>query len=587
MTMSSSLLNARQRHQFLCLVLAATMAMGPSLNVAAQTAGTQSAAGKNESSGATIDTKYATPGASAIVVLRPAQIMTSPMSEMLPVEVATAAGLKYLGIDPANIEEALAFVDLANPMAPAYGVTLKFAAPIRGSDIPERLRAHTQRDQLAGRAYLKSQQPMLPSLFAPDGRTLIVAPDEVLRRLVEAPAGAKAGSIVERAQKVTGGNDLYAAVNVTSLRPLVQLGLAQSREPIPPQAKPFLDALNLIDTAELTVNLSKAGTTSLVAHANDEAAAEQIETLLADAAAQYKEQMTAALAKQKESDDPVERATAQYAERMSGRWTQPFMPTREGADLVFFRADGSNSQQQQLVSVAVIGILVALLLPAVQAAREAARRNQSMNNMKQMILACHNYLDTRKSFPAHAIYSADGKPLLSWRVAILPFIEEQALYEQFHLDEPWDSEHNRALIAHMPALYQNPNLGQEPGKTNYLAVVGKECVFDGTAKGSAIPKIIDGTSMTIMLVEADAERAVDWTKPEDLPFDAKHPTAGLGHLRPGGWLAAFADGHLSFLANTLDSETVRALFTCAGREAVGPLDPPRRAAPSAVPQGAN
>jgi hypothetical protein len=440
---------------------------------------------------------------------------------------------------------------------------------------------------LAGKAYLKSQQPMLPSFYAPDNQTLVIAPDEVVRRLVEAPTGAKAGPVVERTRGIAGGNDLYVAVNVTSLRPLVQLGLAQSRQPIPPEAKPFLDALNLIDSAELTVNLSKAGTTSLVAHANDAAAAEQIETLLAEAAAKYKEQMTAAFAKQKESEDPVERAAAQYAERMSGRWTQPFMPQRDGADIVFFRTDGNNSQQQQLVSVAVIGILVALLLPAIQAAREAARRNQSMNHLKQLTIACHNYLDTRKSFPPHAIYSAEGKPLLSWRVAVLPFIEEQALYEQFHLDEPWDSEHNRALIARMPSTYQNPNLAQEPGKTNYLAVVGKECVFDGSAKGSPIPRIIDGTSVTIMLVEADAERAVEWTKPDDLTLDAKHPTAGLGHLRPGGWLAAFADGHVSFIANTLDQQMVNALFTCAGREVVGDPDAPRRAVPAVAPQDAN
>jgi hypothetical protein len=563
-----------QRRKLICVTLSATMAMGPSLNVLAQTSAAppvvkSDGAVPNESAGtsATIDTKFVLPGAAALVVLRPSQIMKSPTSEMLPVEVATAAGLKYLGVDPANIEEALAFVDLSNPVAPAYGITLKFVAPIRGSDIPEKFRAHTARDQLNGKGYLKSQQPMLPSFFAPNGQTLVIAPDEVIRRLVESPAAGKAGPIVTLAQKTPAGNDLFAAINVTSLRPLVQMGLAQSREPIPPEAKPFLDALNLIDSAELTVNISRAGTTSLVAHANDAPAAEQIEKLLVDAAAQYKEQMTAELAKQKTSEDPVERAAAQYAERISNRWTQPFMPTREGADLVFFRVEGDNSQQQQLVSVAIIGVLVALLLPAVQAAREAARRSVSLNNLKMLLLSFHVYNDKHKVLPPHAIYSAEGKPLLSWRVAMLPYLEENELYEQFHLDEPWDSEHNRALIARMPAVFENPNLA-EPGKTNYLAVVGKECVFDGTSKGAPFSNLIDGSSMTIMLVEADADRAVEWTKPDDLRYDAKNPAAGLGRIRPGVWLAGFADGHVSAIPNTIDQAVRNALFTCAGREVI-------------------
>ncbi len=339
--MTSSVLRAGFRQQIICAFLAATMAIGPSLNVVAQTTapGTAPVTATQPVGAAAgaIDTTYVTPTASVVVVLRPAQIMKSPMSELLPVEVATAAGLKYLGVDPANVEEAVAFVDLANPIAPVYGLTLKLTAPIHASDIPERLRAHTQRDQIAGRAYLKSQQPMLPSFYAPNAKTLVIAPDAVVQKFAAPAAGPKSGPIIDRVQKAPGGSDLYAAVNITSLRPLLQMGLAQSHKPIPPEAKPFLDALNLIDAAELTVNLSKAGTTSLVAHANDEAAAQQIEKILADSAAMYQEKMKASLAKQKDSDDPVERAMAEYAERVSGRWAQPFMPKRNGAQLVFFR----------------------------------------------------------------------------------------------------------------------------------------------------------------------------------------------------------------------------------------------------------
>jgi hypothetical protein len=179
------------------------------------------------------------------------------------------------------------------------------------------------------------------------------------------------------------------------------------------------------------------------------------------------------------------------------------------------------------------------------------------------------YYDAKKALPAHATYSADGKPLLSWRVQILPYIEEQDLYNKFHLDEPWDSENNRALIARMPQVFANPNLPNGTGKTNYLAVLAKECVFDGTAKGATFPKITDGTSKTIGIVEADADKAVEWTKPDDLHYDANNPTAGLGHVRPGVWLAAFLDGHVEAVSDTCDPNIVKAMMTKAGGERIG------------------
>jgi type II secretory pathway pseudopilin PulG len=563
--------------RFICVILAAAMAVGPSMNVLAQQpapppkreAPQPSAPARAKAPSGAIDTTYVAPMAAAVIVFHPAQLMKSPMAELLPVEVASAAGLKYLGFDPANVEEATGFVDLSNPQAPNYGLTFKFSQPIRGSDIPQQLRAHTQPDQLMGKSYLKSQQPMMPSFYAPNNRTLLVAPDAAVKQFVEFPDPSKSGPIIDRVRKVPSGSDLYVAIDVASLRPLIQMGLAQAQSQIPPDARPLLEAVNLLSAAELTVNLSSPGPTSLVAHANDEAAAQKLEKIMADATAKYQAQMKAQFAAEAASSDPVERAFAQYMERVSGRWSQPLMPKREGAQLTFFRVETSNSPQQQLVVVAVIGVLVALLLPAVQAAREAARRNQSMNNLKQLVLGLLNFESAKRSLPANAIYSADGKPLLSWRVQILPYLEEGALYNEFHLDEPWDSEHNRPLIARMPQVFKNPNLPMKPGKTNYLAVVGKECIFDGTKKGVGFRQITDGTSKTILLLEANADQAVEWTKPADWDYNANNPKAGLGGIRPGGWNAAFCDGHIQFISNETDAQILKALFTRAGGEVIG------------------
>ena len=110
-----------------------------------------------------------------------------------------------------------------------------------------------------------------------------------------------------------------------------------------------------------------------------------------------------------------------------------------------------------LVVIAIIAILVALLLPAVQQAREAARRTQCKNNLKQIGIALHSYHDVYKTFPPAYIPDEDGKPMHSWRVLILPFIEQQALYEQYDFNEPWDGPNNSQLANVVISVYQCPS----------------------------------------------------------------------------------------------------------------------------------
>jgi type II secretory pathway pseudopilin PulG len=231
--------------------------------------------------------------------------------------------------------------------------------------------------------------------------------------------------------------------------------------------------------------------------------------------------------------------------------------TQEGESVQIAMVQGSPT-------IATTGVLVGLLLPAVQQAREAARRAQTMNNLKQIGLAMHNYLATNNSFPPRAILDKNGKPLLSWRVAILPYLEGGGNEKlDFKLDEPWDSEHNKKLIEKMPTVFANPN-GANDGKTHYLGADGIDSILSG--KGVGPQKITDGLSNTIMVVEAD--RSVPWTKPDDLEFDPEKPNKGLGTLRSTGFNVLMSDGSVRFLLNTIDTELFKALMTKAGGEAV-------------------
>jgi hypothetical protein len=208
------------------------------------------------------------------------------------------------------------------------------------------------------------------------------------------------------------------------------------------------------------------------------------------------------------------------------------------------------------------------VFPNIDLAPGFAERTASINNLKQIAVAIINFVDMKKTLPAGAILSKDGKPLLSWRVAILPFLEQNQLFAQFKLDEPWDSEHNKALIEKMPDVLKAPgSKATSEFKTVYLAVRG-----DNTAmpldKPVKIRSITDGMSATIAVVEVADDKAVIWTKPDDFEPDEKNPIAGLVGLRDGVFLAAFCDAHVQEIPANVDLESLKALFTRNGGEIV-------------------
>jgi prepilin-type processing-associated H-X9-DG protein len=213
------------------------------------------------------------------------------------------------------------------------------------------------------------------------------------------------------------------------------------------------------------------------------------------------------------------------------------------------------------------GVLVALLLPAVQSAREAARRAQCVNNLKQIGLAFHNYESVNGVFPGN-IVDKDGKPLLSWRVAILPYLEQAELYEKFKLDEPWDSPNNKPLLSQMPKLYACPSEAVDLTLAKYLGFEGPGGFLEKGAK-IQIGDVTDGTSTTLAVVEA--AKGAPWTKPEDLPFDPKAPSPlGAGSKHPGGFNALFVDGSVRFLKTSIPASVLKALVTRNGGERIDP-----------------
>jgi hypothetical protein len=384
--------------KILCIVMALVMASAPSVTAVAQGYGAiqavrQRVSGLEQAPGSQppdahgspegvptgpptsselvsgkLDTTYVSPTAAVIAVLRPAQLIGSPLGQVFPVEVASAAGLKYLGVDPVDIDEVVAFLDLANPMMPAYGVTIKFNKPFRAIAIPAERRVHAKLAELNGKKYLKSAHPMLPSFYGPNNKTLILAPDAVMEKIVMNAAQPKSGTLIDRTREVPAGSDLYVAVDMVPIRPLLQMGMAQAQAKMPAEAKQYVDSLNLIAAAELMLNVATTGNTSLVVHANDDAAAQQLETMMLEA---RQKMQTAEAAPQ--PDDQIQQAMTRYKDRLA----RPFQPVRNGTSITCIQIDGQDPAQRELVKVACIVGLAVAAMPAIQAARNAAMRAQA------------------------------------------------------------------------------------------------------------------------------------------------------------------------------------------------------------------
>lgn len=194
--------------------------------------------------------------------------------------------------------------------------------------------------------------------------------------------------------------------------------------------------------------------------------------------------------------------------------------------------------------------------------KEDALRMTSCNNLKQLLLALHNYHDVNGRFPAPAIYGSDGKALLSWRIELLPYLEQNDLYKQFRRDQSWDSPHNRALLDGMPDVYALPG-AKKDSVTYYQVFVGPGATFEKHHQ-RRIVEIADGTSNTIMIAEAAAP--VPWTKPQDLVYDADEPLPELGGAFTNVFHVAMADGSVHAMPRNFDKKEFRKAVTCSNGE---------------------
>jgi hypothetical protein len=353
---------------------------------------------------------------------------------------------------------------------------------------------------------------------------------------------------------------------------------------VPPELVPYT-ALFAARTAVLIGGLDKDATFELALAFDDAAAARRAAPVLEEGIATVAEKLGAEIDEMKARNRPAEKALLPI-----------LTPVVAGLKKATVKADGTTvAARADIDAGPVAAKALGEMLQAVQSQKRARAR---MNNLKQIGLALHSYHDVYGRFPSN-VYGPKGEPLLSWRVHLLPYLEEDELYKQFKMDEPWDGPNNKKLIEKMPKVYTAPDREHAKGKTFYQGFIGpnplkgqppkgifgRPWLQEGETNGTRIFEITDGTSNTIAVIEA--RDGVIWSKPDDLPFGG--PVPALGEK---GWDRTPAlrfDGSVLLFPTNLKPEEFWPFITINGGEVTPDIENDRglrHSLPSAPPAGA-
>lgn len=500
---------------------------------------------------------YVTDDFFAAVVVRPRKIIDSPVLKGLPVQSALDDMKSRTRLDPDVLDELVVLFRAPGANGgpgemPAPGMIVKFVPGTGAKTFFEKLvRSPLDEGEIDGKKLYRGEEGDFSAVES--GGRWIVSDEKTMRKMAAGTGGKSA--LAQRLKAADPQAEMFAVVLLDPVRQIAKETAEMAKEAggVPAPLVPVMGAADHLSAAAITLSLSGAQPLAAVLEGTSGKSAEELEKMAQGLLMLGKIWLASTREEigSKPDADAVKPALSLADDVAAG-----IRIARDGAkvSITLKRPKGLDD-------------LATIFAPAVVEAQAAAGRAARMNNLKKVAVAMHNFHSASQRLPAPAMRDKEGKATLSWRVAILPYLEQQALYERFRLDEPWDSEHNKKVAEQMPDIYKTP--GAKPGTTSIMVFTGEGTPFGGE-KGMALFEVKDGLSNTILCVEAGPDKAVPWSKPEDLKFDKEAPVAALGTLAEGQFLAAMLDGAVRVIKTTIDPAVLRALVQHADGEAVDP-----------------
>ncbi|QDT11710.1 DUF1559 domain-containing protein [Planctomycetes bacterium K23_9] len=487
------------------------------------------------------------------------QFLKTPGFDWLPIEVAQAWSQSMLGLDPMSIIEIKTVSSLlADRGTTAIGFVVTLSEDYDPTKISQELLATPATQTIDGKTvFVLDQSNATLLLHAVTPRKILVASELMLQPMLAADGTGAVNDLIR--DNAMGDKASQMLMSLETLRPMIQQVMDDAGDDIPAELSDLINILDLVD-AVMTDNAMKGAAQSISVEliCKDAEAADEVRQILVRSIKYGRAQLLQSAMQGIRGQGRMPDAQRAYLVRIANFIVGKIRPEQEN-DRVVIRVTAE-------IPIATTGVLVGLLLPAVQAAREAARRMTASNHLKQIGLAIHNYHSAYNKLPG-PIRDDNGKALLSWRVAILPFVEQQQLYQEFHLDEPWDSEHNIKLVDRISDVFSDPSLPLPPGKTVFRMMTGEEIgvKLEGDTR---FRDITDGLSNTILCMEVKASEAITWSDPTPLELDFENPIPQMGHIHQGGCHVLMGDGAVVFITHSIDLQLLQGLLTRAGGEVV-------------------
>lgn len=495
---------------------------------------------------AAMEAKYVPGNALAVAAFRPSELMPIYKQARAKTEGEMSDGEKA-GIDVmSKCKSATLVMSIPNREGPGgdpFGIMLSFSDK-SARDAAAELMSPGNDFQKEKLLLAEIEVNGSAARYFANDTTLIFGNTDTVKSMVLAGPSSLSSLTQTDAWAAAAKGTLAVAVDSSSLKPLMANA--------PPN--PFLGIFSPFwmqaDSHTLGITLGDKAAIKLVSTSPDEKGAKVLQAAINAGVSM----LTGMVASQKANVPEQSKAAVESLEELLA--SQNIV--REGNQITLTLAGDATAQ---------VNAIVGLFAPAIGNARQAAQRTQQMNNFKQVMLALHNYYDVNGHFPPAIVIDPVSGIGRSWRIEVLPYLEQQQLYEQYRRDQPWDSEANKAVLAKMPNVFRHPAMPEGSTNASVFAVAGKGLIFEADDKdGLQFQEITDGTSNTIAIVEA--KREIPWTKPQDIEFDlAQDKLPELGFV-PEGWIVGVCDGSVRFVSKSIDPATWKKLLTRAGGEVV-------------------